>query len=90
MTLSFFTSSSYLYHCHLLCYFNFENFEHGLPQLEHPKGVEVHNVTSCPKVAKATNDIHHSKAAKSNNTIVSVFCPFFSFQIFDYQSYKTQ
>jgi len=55
MTPSFFISSFYLYHCHLFIFFNFKNFEHGLPQLEHPKGAKAQNVMSRPKVVKASN-----------------------------------
>jgi hypothetical protein len=76
MTPSFFTSSSYLYHCCLFFSFNFKNSEHGLPQLERPKRAKVHNATWHPKVAKASNDIQCSKVAKLNNVTMSVFYPF--------------
>jgi hypothetical protein len=76
MTPSFFTSSSYLYHCCLFFSFNLKNSEHGLPQLERLKHAKVHNATWHPKVAKASNDIQHSKVAKSNNVTMSVFYPF--------------
>jgi len=86
MTPSFFTSFSYFYHCCLFLYSSFKNFEHDLPQLERPKGGEVHNSTWHPKVAQTNNDIWHSKVAKSNNTIAH----FLSLQFSCCQSFKTQ
>jgi len=61
MTPSFFISSFYLFHFHLFLSSSFENFEHDLPQLEHPKVVEDHNITWCPKVAEANNYTWHPK-----------------------------
>jgi hypothetical protein len=81
MTPSFFTSSSYLYHCHLFLSFNFENTKRGLAQLERPKGAKAHNAMWGPKVVEANNDIQHPKVAKSNTTM-SVFYPFPFFSIF--------
>jgi hypothetical protein len=61
---------------HLFLSSNFENFEHGIPQLEHPKVAIAHNITWRPKVAKANNDIWRPKVEKSNNVIVNVFYTF--------------
>jgi hypothetical protein len=61
---------------------NFENSECILPQLKHPKGVEVHNTMWRPKVAQANNNIQRLKAAKSNNVTMSVFCTFPFYSIF--------
>jgi len=80
MTPSFFTSSFYLFHCHLFLSSNFKNPKQGLPQLEHPKVVKTNNAMWHPKVAETNNNIQRPKVAKSNNVIVNVFCtfPFFS------------
>jgi hypothetical protein len=61
MTLSIFTSSSYLSDCRIFHFSSFENFEHGLPQLERPKVATTHNTMWHPKVAEANNDIRRSK-----------------------------
>jgi hypothetical protein len=76
---SFFTSSSYLYHCHFFLFSNIENSKCNLPQLEHPKGAKTHNVMWHPKVAKVNNNIQHLKATKSSNATMSVLCIFFFF-----------
>ncbi len=72
----FFTSFFYLFHCHLFLSSSFENFKHGLPQLECPKFIEVNNVMQCPKVTKANNVTQCSKIAESNNVTMSVFHTF--------------
>jgi hypothetical protein len=82
MTPSFFTSSSYLYHCHFFFPSSFENSKHNLPQLEHPKGAKAHNAMWHPKVVETNNDIWRPKVAKSNNAIVNVFYTFLFSLIF--------